>query len=82
MKIEKISLTKTMEYPRYIPLTLFFLLLTLAEIASATPSAAAGDVSAGFLYDRFPLTLEAGNRTEAAGVQALESGMLVAEGWG
>jgi len=67
MKLKKITLTKPAEYAPYILLTPFFLLLTLAGVIIISTPAAAKDISAGFLFDTFRLTLEPGSRTEAAG---------------
>jgi hypothetical protein len=67
MKREKITLTKSAEYSHHILLTPFFLLLTLAGVIIISSPAAAEGTSAGFFYDHFRLTLEPGDRTEAAG---------------
>jgi hypothetical protein len=45
----------------------FLLIFLVAGVQISLFSAGAQDISAGFLFDRFQLTLEAGCRTEAAG---------------
>src|ERR1039457_5735726 len=66
MKQTSITITKNADYGAIIPLTRSLLALFLAGIIMHFP-AAAEEVSAGFLFDRFKLSLEAGERTEAAG---------------
>src|SRR5215469_16209393 len=68
MKQESITLTKRNCSMRCIPSTGFLTAVMLAGvIMTLGRPASAQDVSAGFLFDRFKLTLEEGYRTEAAG---------------
>lgn len=67
MKLEKITITKGKECRRCIPLTRHFLLVLLVGIIMWAIPAPADNISAGFLFDRYKLTLETGQRTEAAG---------------
>jgi len=82
MKREKITLTKRTERRVCIPLAQLFALVALASIIIQGAPAMADEVSAGFVFDRFKLTLEAGWRTEAAGPfyysQSADSGNILA----
>jgi hypothetical protein len=67
MKRGKITLTPPTVFAGTIPLTRFSVIVALAlVIISGTPSPAE-PIAAGFIFDRFRLTLEDGFRTEAAG---------------
>jgi hypothetical protein len=82
MKIEKISLTNTSSWSACIRLTQLFVLFTLVVFIGGVTSGLGEDVSAGFLFDQFKLTLEDGLRTEAAGPfyysQTTNSGKVLA----
>jgi hypothetical protein len=82
MKRESITLTNAAGWKASIPLTRLIVLLVLAAVIVRAVPARADDVSAGFLFDQFRLTLENGFRTEAAGPfyysQAADSGNILA----
>src|ERR1017187_1831113 len=68
MKLESITITQRADSAGFIPVTRLFTALMLAVVIMPMISAAAAEgPSAGFLFDRFKLTLEDGWRTEAAG---------------
>ena len=67
MKLETITLTTAASFLPYIPLTRFIGAAVLAAFIVFSPLARAAEVPAGFLFDDFKLTLEDGDRTEAAG---------------
>ena len=82
MKRESITLTKPTDWRDTIHLARFFILTTLAAVIILASPAPAEDLSAGFIFDRFKLTLEDGFRTEAAGPfyysQTADSGNILA----
>jgi len=67
MKLKLISLTKAFNGHACIPLTWIIATVVLANVMIFDHLAPAGDGAAGFLFDHFQLTLEPGQRTEAAG---------------
>ena len=67
MKQATITLTQPTIRPGIIPLRRVSCALLLATVILSAFSSLGDDISAGFLWDRFPLTLEDGFRAEAAG---------------
>jgi hypothetical protein len=67
MKRVLITLTKPSKRESFIPLTWIFVIFALADIIIFGKAALGEDVSAGFAFDHFKLTLADGERTEAAG---------------
>src|ERR1022692_1435549 len=68
MKRKPITITRSASFGTLIPITRFLTALMLAGIITLFISkVSAEEPSAGFLFDRFKLTLEEGWRTEAAG---------------
>src|ERR1039458_8082117 len=67
MKLESISLTKSSDCRPNIPFRRYIAAGVLAGIMISGKPAVAEGADAGFLFDRFKLTLEDGDRTEAAG---------------
>jgi len=82
MKQKSISLTKSVAARFNILFPPLAALSLLAAIIISASPAPAEDVSAGFVFDRFNLTLEQGLRTEAAGpfyhTQLADSGNVLA----
>lgn len=82
MKLEKITLTNPENREGSILFYRIIGLFVLVAIIISAFSASAEDLSAGFIFDRFQLTLEEGLRTEAAGPfyysQAADSGNVLA----